>query len=144
MQTANEIQLSYQPIIDHKIKLERPEHVEKYIRSVISDNFISEEAVAIFLNRSINPLGYKHLSVGCLTGCIIDVSLICTAALLTRAAAVIVCHTHPSGNLTPSANDDKVTKQLKEALKLFDITLYDHLIVTPGSFYSYANSNNIL
>lgn len=144
MQTANEIKLAYKPILDHKLKLETPAKVESYIRSVISDNYISEEAVCIFLNRALNPLGYKHLSIGCLTGVIIDVSLICTAALLTRASAIIISHTHPSGNLTPSLADDKVTKQLKAALELFDITLYDHLIITPGSFYSYANSNNIL
>ena len=144
MQTLNEIKLAYQPIIDHEIKLDRADKVEKYIRRVISDNFISEEAVAIFLNRAINPLGYKHLSIGCLTGVIIDISLICASALLTRSSAVIICHTHPSGNLSPSPNDDKITKQLKDALSLFDITLYDHLIVTPGSFYSYSVSNNIL
>ena len=144
MQTASEIKLAYKPILDHKLKLETPAKVESYIRSVISDNYISEEAVCIFLNRALNPLGYKHLSIGCLTGVIIDVSLICTAALLTRASAIIISHTHPSGNLTPSLADDKVTKQLKAALELFDITLYDHLIITPGSFYSYANSNNIL
>lgn len=144
MQTANEIKLAYKPILDHKLKLETPAKVESYIRSVISDNYISEEAVCIFLNRALNPLGYKHLSVGCLTGCIIDVSLICTAALLTRANGVILCHSHPSGNLTPSQKDINVTEQLKEALKLFDIYLHDHFIITPGSYYSFANSNNIL
>ena len=144
MNTVNEIKLAYKPILDHKVKLETPAKVESYIRSVISDNYISEEAVCIFLNRALNPLGYKHLSVGCLTGCIIDVSLICTAALLTRCNGVILCHSHPSGNLQPSQKDTEVTKQLKEALKLFDICLHDHFIITPGSYYSFACSNNIL
>ena len=144
MQTANEIKLAYKPILDHKLKLETPAKVESYIRSVISDTYISEEAVCIFLNRALNPLGYKHLGIGCLTACIIDVSLICTAALLTRANGVILCHSHPSGNLQPSQKDMDVTKQLKEALKLFDIYLHDHFIITPNSYYSFANSGNIL
>jgi len=143
MNTVNEIKLAYQPILNHSIKLNSPIEVEKYIRAVISKSFISEEAVAIFLNRATNPLGYKHLSTGCLTGCIIDISLICTAAILTRSNAVILSHSHPSGQLTPSDNDFKVTRQLKEALKLFDIVLYDHFIITPGSYYSFANNNNL-
>jgi DNA repair protein RadC len=143
MNTVNEIQLAYQPILNHSIKLNSPIEVEKYIRAVISKSFISEEAVAIFLNRACNPLGYKHLSTGCLTGCIIDISLICTAAILTRSDAVILSHSHPSGQLTPSDNDFKVTRQLKEALKLFDIVLYDHFIITPASYYSFATNNNL-
>jgi DNA repair protein RadC len=143
MTTANEIQLTYKPILDHTIKLDRPEKVEKYIRTVISDNFISEEAVIIFLNAGLNPLGYKHLSIGCLTGCIVDVSLICTAALLTRCNAVILSHSHPSGQTKPSVRDNQVTKQLKDALKLFDIVLFDHFIITPGSYYSYADDGNL-
>jgi DNA repair protein RadC len=143
METVNEIQLAYQPILNHSIKLNSPGEVEKYIRAVISKSFISEEAVAIFLNRATNPLGYKHLSTGCLTGCIIDISLICTAALLTRSNAVILSHSHPSGQLQPSDNDFKVTKQLKAALQLFDIVLYDHFIITPASYYSFANNNNL-
>ncbi len=143
MNTVNEIQLAYQPILNHSIKLNSPIEVEKYIRAVISKSFISEEAVAIFLNRACNPLGYKHLSTGCLTGCIIDISLICTAAILTRSNAVILSHSHPSGQLTPSDNDFKVTRQLKEALKLFDIVLYDHFIITPAAYYSFAINNNL-
>jgi len=143
MNTANEIQLTYKPILDHSIKLDRPEKVEQYIRTVISDTYISEEAVVIFINAGLNPLGYKHLSVGCLTGCIIDVSLICTAALLTRCNGVILSHSHPSGQTKPSVRDNQVTKQLKEALKLFDIVLFDHFIITPSSYYSYANENNL-
>jgi DNA repair protein RadC len=143
MNTVNEIKLTYQPILNHSVKLNSPIEVEKYIRAVISKSFISEEAVAIFLNRACNPLGYKHLSTGCLTGCIIDISLICTAAILTRSNAVILSHSHPSGQLTPSDNDFKVTRQLKEALKLFDIVLYDHFIITPASYYSFATNNNL-
>jgi DNA repair protein RadC len=143
MNTVNEIKLTYQPILNHSVKLNSPIEVEKYIRAVISKSFISEEAVAIFLNRACNPLGYKHLSTGCLTGCIIDISLICTAAILTRSNAVILSHSHPSGQLTPSDNDFKVTRQLKEALKLFDIVLYDHFIITPAAYYSFATNNNL-
>jgi DNA repair protein RadC len=143
MNTVNEIKLTYQPILNHSVKLNSPIEVEKYIRAVISKSFISEEAVAIFLNRACNPLGYKHLSTGCLTGCIIDISLICTAAILTRSNAVILSHSHPSGQLTPSDNDFKVTRQLKEALKLFDIVLYDHFIITPAAYYSFAINNNL-
>jgi len=69
--------------------------------------------------------------------------LICTAAILTRCNAVILSHSHPSGQLRPSDSDFQVTRKLKEALKLFDIVLHDHFIITPGSYYSFATNNNL-
>jgi len=50
-------------------------------------------------------------------------------ALRCNAAAVIVAHNHPSGDVTPSAADRAVTERLKQALRLVDIRLLDHVIV---------------
>jgi len=46
------------------------------------------------------------------------------------AAAVILAHNHPSGNLRASEADKRITGNVKEALKLVDIELLDHLILT--------------
>ncbi len=64
--------------------------------------------------------------------------VIFATALKATATSVIVSHNHPSGNLQPSSEDIRLTKKLKEAGKLLEIEVHDHLIVTENSFYSMA------
>ena len=59
------------------------------------------------------------------------------------ASAMIVAHNHPSGNLNPSQADKDITYKLKEAGKLFDIPVLDHVIVTGKGYFSFAD-NGIL
>jgi DNA repair protein RadC len=143
MNVLNEIKLKYKPILTHDIKFDEPNIVVKYLRDKIDKNYISEESLVVFLNRGNNPIGYQKLGTGTVCTCVIDLQLICTSALLTRSSSVILCHTHPSGNLSPSDSDLKVTKQIKNALALFEIILFDHIILTPGSFVSLQSSGLI-
>ena len=55
------------------------------------------------------------------------------------ASALIIAHNHPSGNLTPSESDMAITKKIKEAAKLFDMPLLDHLILTPSYYMSFVD-----
>lgn len=141
MNVLNEIKLKYKPRLKHDLVFDRPEIIQTYFRTMLDKNFLSEQSYAIYMNRANNPIGYQYLGTGSLTMCIIDVQMVCTSALLTRSAGVIVCHSHPSGALKASEADIKVTKQLKAALSLFDITLFDHIILTPGSYYSFQENN---
>jgi DNA repair protein RadC len=143
MNVLNEIKLKYKPILTHEIKFDEPNIVVKYLRDKIDKNYISEESLVVFLNRGNNPIGYQKLGTGTVSSCVIDLQLVCTSALLTRSSGVILCHTHPSGNLSPSDADLKVTKQIKNALALFEIMLFDHIILTPGSFVSLQSSGLI-
>ena len=143
MNVLNEIKLKYKPILTHEIKFDEPNIVVKYLRDKIDKNYISEESLVVFLNRGNNPIGYQKLGTGTVSSCVIDLQLVCTSALLTRSSGVILCHTHPSGNLSPSDADLKVTKQIKNALALFEIILFDHIILTPGSFVSLQSSGLI-
>lgn len=143
MNVLNEIKLKYKPLLNHEVKFDRPEVVVSYLRNKVDKNYISEESLVIFLNRANNPIGYQKLGTGTVSACIIDLQMVCTSALLTRSSGVILCHTHPSGNLTPSDGDIKVTKQIKAALALFEIVLFDHIILTPGSFVSLQESGII-
>jgi DNA repair protein RadC len=52
-----------------------------------------------------------------------------------------VAHNHPSGKLTPSEADKEITKKITKALKLLDITLLDHLILTSEGFVSFSDSD---
>ena len=57
---------------------------------------------------------------------------------LTRAAAVVLTHNHPSGNLSPSRADEALTSALKNALALVDVRVLDHIIVGGGNALSMA------
>ena len=64
-------------------------------------------------------------------------------ALLCGAAALVLVHNHPSGSIRPSREDDRLTKELNTACQLMNIRIVDHVIVTDGSFYSYADEGRI-
>jgi DNA repair protein RadC len=57
------------------------------------------------------------------------------------ASALILAHNHPSGNLTPSEPDLKITKMIKDAANLLDVSLLDHLIVSDQGYLSMADEN---
>ena len=59
------------------------------------------------------------------------------------AAALVLVHNHPNGSIRPSREDDKLTKKLNTACQLMNIRMVDHVIVTDGSFYSYADEGRI-
>lgn len=61
-------------------------------------------------------------------------------AIVARAAAVVLCHNHPSGDPTPSADDRSVTEQLVAAGRLLDIPVLDHVIIGRGRYTSFAEA----
>jgi len=109
------------------------------------DNSIDwrEEMVMLCLNRANKVIAYYRVSVGGITGTICDPKIIFSVALNCLCSSIILCHNHPSGNLQPSNADNDITKKIKEAGKLLDITLLDHIIITDESFYSYADEGKL-
>jgi DNA repair protein RadC len=98
-----------------------------------------ESAIVLYLNRANNTLGWKMISQGGISGTIIDVRIIYATALQCGASAIILSHNHPSGRLAPSDADKAITKKVKEAGKLFDIAVLDHLIITKDNYFSFAD-----
>jgi DNA repair protein RadC len=64
-------------------------------------------------------------------------------ALLINASAIIIVHNHPTGNTTPSSADIEVTKKLIEALKIFNIMVHDHIIISSQNHFSFKSNNLI-
>lgn len=94
----------------------------------------------LFLNHANKIIGYNTVSEGGLTATVVDIRTIMQGALLTNATTIILAHNHPSGTTQPSIHDDKLTKKIMKACRLFDIKLLDHIIVTPfGPYYSYCD-----
>ncbi|MFN8210622.1 MAG: DNA repair protein RadC [Bacteroidales bacterium] len=99
-----------------------------------------EEFWILFLNRSNRVIERMKLSQGGISGTVTDVRLIMKKAIEYLASGIIVCHNHPSGNLSPSESDTKITQKIREAGALMDIQLLDHLIITDKDYYSFADN----
>ena len=70
---------------------------------------------------------------------LVDIKIIMQTALKVHASAIIFSHNHPSSILLPSQEDIRLTKKLKEACELLDISFQDHIIMTEEDHYSFAN-----
>lgn len=106
-------------------------------------DFRHEEFWILLLNRANKVVGTERISEGGLTGTVADPRKIFNAALKANATSVILCHNHPSGSLQPSTADIQLTKKMSEAGKLLEITVFDHLIIGEGSYYSFADEGMI-
>jgi len=99
-----------------------------------------EEFYMLMLNKANKVLGYSKISSGGISGTLVDPKLIFQTALKANASSIILAHNHPSGNKQPSDADTKITKKCTGAGILLDITVLDHLIITPDDlYYSYAD-----
>ena len=102
-----------------------------------------EECWVLLLNQASKIIDKVKISAGGLSATAVDVRCILREALLKRASAIVLCHNHPSGNIRPSKEDDFLTKHVAQASGCMDIRLVDHIILTDGAFYSYADEGRI-
>jgi len=144
---ASEIELIYKT----KIKVsERPHIISsktayELALSIWNMNTIEffEQFKILLLSRSNKVLGVYEISSGGTSGTIVDLRLLFAAALKANATALIMIHNHPSGKVIPSTIDKLITKKAKEAGAILDIYVLDHLIITPESYYSFADNGDI-
>ena len=106
-------------------------------------NLQHEEFWVLLLNNSNVIINMTQLSKGGVTGTIVDIRMLFKRAMELLSVAIIVCHNHPSGKLSPSEADKNLTKKIKEAGNTLDIKLLDHLIITEKSYYSFADEGLI-
>ena len=137
-----EIQVSYRPAISNKPVIISAldafvEIVEFFPPDTIA---LQEKFVVMYLNRCNRVLGVYPLSIGGITGTMVDIRLILSVALKVAATGIILAHNHPSGNLQPSSADKDLTIKIIYACKYFDISVFDHLIIGPDrKYYSFAD-----
>lgn len=107
--------------------------------SIYLQDLPHEEFWFALLNKANQVIETMPLSKGGVDGTVVDVKLICQKAIEKLASGVIISHNHPSGNLNASNQDKQITQKLKEALKLFDIVLLDHIIIASNNYVSFAD-----
>jgi DNA repair protein RadC len=99
-----------------------------------------EEFWIMLLNRGNKVIGMpEKVSSGGLTGTVADVRMIFEQAIKSKATSIMLCHNHPSGNLSPSQMDIDLTKKLVKAGETLDIKVLDHLIIGENQYYSFAD-----
>jgi DNA repair protein RadC len=122
--------------------LTSPKAVKEYLRHSLGHK--PHEAFAVlFLDVKNRLIACDELFRGTLTRTSVHAREIVKAALAHNAAGVILAHNHPSGNCDPSMSDQALTKMLKEALELVDVRVLDHVVVTAGDAYSFAENGLI-
>lgn len=123
-----------------KVQVLSSEKSADFIRQFYQDDIsIYESFFLLLLNRQCQTIGYAKISQGGITGTVVDVRIIAKYAVDSLATSIILAHNHPSGNLQPSEQDILLTNKVKDAMKLFDIAVLDHVILTEDDFYSFAD-----
>jgi len=137
---VTEIEIVYKnPIqLEDRKKIQRPEEAYQLFRDSWDENKIDlvEQFKIMLLDQSCNCLGISLISTGGIAYCHADPRLIFATAIKGRATQIILAHNHPSGNLTPSEEDKRLTNKLVEGGKFLDIKVADHLIVTRNGYFS--------
>lgn len=106
-------------------------------------NLDHEECWAIFLNQASKVIRKQRISTGGLATTQVDVRLVLREALKVNATSLILVHNHPSGNVRPSTDDDRLTQSTFQAAKTLNIRMLDHVIYTDDKYYSYADEGRL-
>jgi DNA repair protein RadC len=96
-----------------------------------------EQCHVLMLNSKNGVIDSTLIGSGGLTATTVDIRLVMREALMKRATAIALCHNHPSGNTSPSREDNDLTKNLRDACKVMNIRFLDHIIVAGDRYYSY-------
>lgn len=97
-----------------------------------------EYFLSISLKGSREVIASRVVTIGLLSKVLVHPREVFADPLTDRAAAVIVAHNHPSGDLNPSQNDVEITRRLQEAGDILGIPLLDHVILSQSGYYSFA------
>ncbi len=118
-----------------------PEKVVKLAHELLRDYDREVFAVVNFQNN-LQPINLNIVSVGALNASLVHPREMLKSIVLSNAAAVMMIHNHPSGQVSPSNEDRTVTARMAELLKLMEVTLVDHIILGPGEqYYSFHESD---
>ena len=126
------------------VKLNKAELVVEYMKGAFDFNPDQESFWVILLNRKDYPKGRQMVTLGTATSALAHPREVFRAAIMASATAIICVHNHPSGDPAPSIADTQLTNQLRDAARIIQIELHDHVIIgdiacdpTGKGYYSY-------
>ena len=98
-----------------------------------------EQFWIMLLNNANKVIKLEKIGVGGMTGTTADPKKIFKSALENNAASIMLCHNHPSGNISPSNADKAITSNLIRAGQFLDIKILDHIIIGNDNYFSFAD-----
>ena len=122
-----------------------PQKAVKLIKQMM-DSLDREEVIVVNLDSQFRPLNYNVVAIGDTEHCNVNIGNVFKSAILSNASKLLMFHNHPSGSLSPSADDDQITKAIAGAGYLLGIPLQDHIIIAPNTnnIYSYKHDRPII
>ena len=117
-----------------------PEEAAKLFRRMWDRDLLSkqEEVYVIFVDEENKVIHHQHLHTGGICETIIDTKLLFRLAIEVSADGFFLAHNHPKGSLKPSPVDKEMTTKIRAQCIILGITLWDHIILTPKSYFSFA------
>lgn len=122
-----------------RTQITQTDQMVEVFRGVLN-NKDHEEFWVAYLDQSHHLIKNERISEGGYTSTIADVRKILREALVCKAQNIAVAHNHPSGNPSPSRDDEALTRKIKEAARLMDIRLLDHIIIAHNQYYSFSEN----
>lgn len=116
-----------------------PLYITEMLNKTCSLETLTEESsYLIAMNTKGGIIGVFHLSKGTVNISLVGIREVFVKALLVGAVQITICHNHPSGDCTPSAEDILLAKRLKKAGELLNVKLVDSIIIgMDGGFLSF-------
>ncbi len=126
-----------------KLCIDNPESlVQIYMEEM---RYLSQEVMkAVYFNAKMELLGDRNLACGTMNQTLISPREVFMSAWELGAYSFILLHNHPSGNPQPSMSDVLLTDRMRQASKLMDIPMMDHVILGNGTYYSFKEHKNDL
>ncbi len=121
-------------------KIMSPQDVFKFVKGKLKD-YKKEHFYIVALNTRNQVI--SEISVGTLNASLVHPREVFAEAIKSRANSIILVHNHPSGDLTPSEDDLKITKTLIEGGKILNIEILDHIIISENSYFSFKSKGLI-
>lgn len=100
-----------------------------------------EHLLLIMVNTKGGLIGEKVIFKGTVNGSLVSPREVFIEALQRQAVYIILLHNHPSGDPSPSNEDIVLTRRMKEAGKLIDIQVLDHIIIGDHRYFSFAEKD---
>jgi DNA repair protein RadC len=130
------------------VKLKSSNEVADYLKELYQSNGddinVVEHVYVLSLNNANNVTGFMKLGSGTIASSVVDFRVLFKFVIDSLSVSFIVSHNHPSGSLIPSNADIELTKKLKEASRVLDLKLLDHIILSYDGHYSFANESSLL
>lgn len=122
--------------------LNNPEKIVTALNAVEHMEYLTEEHMYMLaFNSQLDVSGFFHISHGTVNMSVASPREIFLRSALCNATGIVLVHNHPSGNPAPSQEDRLTTRRIRQAGKLMEIQLIDHIIIGSGCYYSFREND---